>query len=511
MNRRCITWGLRWTNSCDFSTARHVLEKEKYYKPTIYALSTAPGKAAVAIIRISGPASTNIFEKLTGSNIPPKPRIATVRRLFDPKSFEEGKKKLIDESLCLFFKGPHSYSGEDLLELQCHGGKAVINALMRAVSSLHSENMPIRYAERGEFSKRGFQNGRFDLTEAEGINELVNAETEVQRISVLTSMKGDTRELFNSWRKRILHDVALLTTVIDFGEDHEIDEVNSLFDKVSENVLQLENEVRTYLEKTQKSQILMDGIKITLSGPPNAGKSSLLNILANEEKAIVSSIAGTTRDAIDIPLAINGYKVIIGDTAGIRDSKNEIEQEGIKRAQKRTKTADLNLVILPADELDSLDNVFMEHISTMRRRQNKEILVIINKCDLIPSLEQREKLLDMLSSKLNVQRENFAFISCKTREGIEELVNILTCRFRHITWMDRDESPTVISKRARDILEKSVLQGFENFKISKEADDIVLATEGLRFSMEGIGKITGQAIGVEEILNTVFSEFCIGK
>lgn len=511
MNMSFSTWRLSLANSCKFSTTRHVLEREKYYKPTIYALSTAPGKAAVAIIRISGPASTYIFRKLTGSSSPPQARLATVRKLFDPKSLEQGRKKLIDESLCLFFKGPHSYSGEDLLEVQCHGGRAVINAIMKAVSSLHTEYMPIRYAERGEFSKRGFQNGRFDLTEAEGINELVNAETEVQRLSVLSSTNGDTRKLFNSWRKRILHNVALLTTVIDFGEDHEVDEVNHLFDKVASSIVELEKEMQTYLKKTQKSQILMDGIKMTLSGPPNAGKSSILNILADDEKAIVSSIAGTTRDAIDIPLAINGYKVILGDTAGIRNATNEIEQEGIKRAHRRTKNADLNLVILPADESDSLDSVFMKHISTIREQQSKELLIIVNKSDLMPSLKQREILIDMLSDKLAVKKDKFMFISCKTKEGIQELVNTLTSKFRHITWTDRNESPVVISKRARDILEKSVLQGFKDFKTSKDADDIVLATEGLRFSMEGIGKITGQAIGVEEILSTVFSEFCIGK
>ncbi|VEU22578.1 DEKNAAC103499 [Brettanomyces naardenensis] len=471
------------------------------FSPTIYALSTTPGRSAIAVIRISGPASSYIYHRLTHSRTPPKPRYATVRKLYSPES-----NTLLDESLCLYFKGPHSYTGEDSMELQVHGGRAVVSSVMKAISSLHTEHMPIKYAERGQFSMRGFQNGRFDLTEAEGINELINAETEVQRVSALSSMKGETRELFHSWRKRILGNVALLTTVIDFGEDHDVDQVNILFDKVDSNIAKLEDEVIHYLEKTRRSQILMDGIRLTLLGPPNAGKSSLLNIMADDDKAIVSSIAGTTRDSIEIPMSIHGYKVVVGDTAGIRDSPNEIEREGIKRAKLRSVNADINLVMIPAD-LNDIDDAFLNHVSSIR---NREHLIIINKGDLVNETERLD-LLNKLSTKLNVGKDNFRFISCLTREGIDDLTDTLTSKFREITWTDSSEDPVVISKRAQDVLAKEVLQGFKDFRAYKKANDIVLATEGLKFSMEGIGRITGEAIGVEEILGTVFSQFCIGK
>lgn len=490
-----------------FSSARSTLEN--YSSPTIYALSTAPGKAAIGVIRISGPASTKIYKQLTRSTKLPQPRKATVRKLYDPIS--QDKKKLLDEALCLYFKSPHSYTGEDSLELQVHGGRAVISSVMNALSELHTDQMPIRYAERGEFSQRGFRNGRFDFTEAEGINELVNAETEVQRISALSCMKGDTRKLFHGWRQTILNNVALLTTVIDFGEDHEIEEVNTLFDKVKKNIDELSKQVEHYLEKTKRSQILMDGIKMTLSGPPNAGKSSLLNVLADEDKAIVSSIAGTTRDAIEVPLAINGYKVIVGDTAGLRHAKNDIEREGIRRARQRSEIADLNLVMIPADLEGELDKVFSDHIDSIKNHHKGQLLIIVNKCDLIPTEQSRKALLDKLSSKFGIDSNMFMFISCKTKEGIPELNQLLTNKFQKITWTDRAEDPVTISKRARDILENSVLKGLNDFKEFSKNNDIVLSTESLRFSMDGIGKITGETIGVEEILKTVFSKFCIGK
>ncbi|QPG73710.1 hypothetical protein FOA43_001023 [Brettanomyces nanus] len=490
-----------------FTLLRYLCTSSQILPPTIYALSTAPGRSAIAIIRISGPASTYIYQKLTGLKTFLKPRLATVRKLYNPLLLDKGKRSFLDEALCLYFHAPNSYTGEDCLELQVHGGKAVIGSVIKAISLLHSVNMPIRYAQRGEFSKRGFQNGRFDLTEAEGINELINAQTEVQRVSALSSMKGEVRELFHHWRKQIVNNVALLTTIIDFGEDHDIDQVNNLFDKVDQNISNLQSEVSNYLERTRKSQILMDGIKMTLLGPPNAGKSSLLNILADDDKAIVSSIAGTTRDAIEIPLAIHGYKVVVGDTAGIRHATNEIEREGIKRAKTRSRNADLNLIIIPADLSGDIDQVLLDHIVDI---SDKELLIIVNKSDLLTSETDRVSLLSRISTKFDIPPDRFKFISCITHDGIKELTQQLESKFRQITWTDRGEDPVVISKRAQDILSNDVLHGFIDFHQFKDGDDIVLAMESLKFSMEGIGKITGEAIGVEEILSVVFSQFCIG-
>ncbi|GAV29719.1 hypothetical protein PMKS-003221 [Pichia membranifaciens] len=497
-----------------FSSCFSCKQSTNYAAPTVYALSTAPARAAIGVIRITGPASKKIFTKLTGSSSSPQHRVASVRKIYDtlstpdPSEGRNSKKLLLDECLVLFFQSPNSYTGDDLLELHLHGGVAVINRVMSTIGKLHSPVSPIRLAEPGEFSKRAFQNQRFDLTEVEGINTLIHAETEMQRISALSSMKGETNILFNQWRERILKNIALLTTVIDFGEDHDIDEVNDLFGHVAVDVLDLQKEIEDYLIKVKRSQVLLDGIKITLIGPPNAGKSSLLNILAQDDRAIVSSIAGTTRDAMDVPLNISGYKIVVGDTAGIRASTDEIEKEGIKRAKKKSMEADINILILPADELNT-ETEFLSHALSLVNNSDKENMLIINKSDLI-SVEMRKEILSVFSEKLSIPQESILFISCTENEGIDKLVGNLTARFEKVTNSDK-EDPISISKRAKEILANDVLYGFSEFYKFKELDDIVMASEGLRSSVEGIGKITGEAIGVEDILGVVFSKFCIGK
>lgn len=480
--------------------------------PTVYALSTAPSRAAIGVIRITGPASKLIFTKLTHSEKIPKHRVATVRKIYDNVADAESKtrrKVLLDEPLILFFQSPKSYTGEDLLELHLHGGTAVINRVISAIGKLHNSNVPIRLAEPGEFSKRAFQNQRFDLTEVEGINTLIHAETEMQRISALSSMQGETHLLFNQWRERILKNIALLTTVIDFGEDHDIEEINDLFDNVDHDIRKLEVEVNKYLHRIKRSQVLLDGIKITLIGPPNAGKSSLLNILARDDKAIVSNIAGTTRDAMEVPLDINGYKIIVGDTAGLRESSDVIESEGIKRAKNRSLKSDINVLILPSDS-KHIDPVFLSHAMDLINDTEKEVLVIINKSDLMEDSSSRSSLVENLSKTMALSKDKFMFISCTTNDGIDDLVAALTEKFQKVA-ISETEDPVTISNRARDILMNDVLFGFSEFYNFKEMDDIVMASEGLRSSVEGIGKITGEAIGVEEILGVVFSKFCIGK
>lgn len=487
-----------------FSRSRAILNEQTFHAPTVYALSTPRGRSAVGVVRITGSACIEIFQRLTGSKTAPPPRRATLRKLYSPQS----PQKLLDHALVIFFPGPRSYTGENLLELHLHGGVAVVKSVLNAVAELHCEQMPIRLAERGEFSRRGFQNGRFDLTEAEGINTLIHAETETQRMSALQSMEGGTKVQFGEWRTQIVNNVALLTTVIDFGEDHDIEEINQLFDRVEGNISHLETEMKEYLNKVNRSQVLLDGIKVTLIGPPNAGKSSLLNILAGDEKAIVSKIAGTTRDSIEVPLDVGGYKVVVGDTAGIRASENVIEAEGIKRAKKRSIDSDINILILSAQEAE-IDEQFLSHAVSLLGDHTKESLVIVNKSDLVNE-EERAQLVKRLSTLLNVTPLQFRFISCVSEEGIPELVGELTTRFKRITLSEQDDLVT-ISARAREILTKDVLYGFEEFHHFREVDDIVMASEALKSSIEGIGKITGEAIGVDEILGVVFSSFCIGK
>lgn len=487
-----------------FSTSRKWLSGEEFYSPTVYALSTPHGRSAIGVIRITGSACLDIFQKLTLTNKQPPPRRATLRKIYNPLN----PKVLLDHSLILFFPGPKSYTGENLLEFHLHGGIAVIKSVLNAISSLHTDSKPIRLAEPGEFSRRGFQNGRFDLTEVEGINTLIHAETETQRVSALKSMEGSTKLKFIHWRKEILNNVALLTTVIDFGEDHDIDEINDLFTRVESNINILELEMNDYLNKINRSQVLLDGIKVTLIGPANAGKSSLLNILAGDEKAIVSNIAGTTRDSIEVPLDVNGFKVIVGDTAGIRDSNDLIESEGIKRAKKKSIDSDINILILSAEESE-IDPQFLIHAKQLLSDNSKESLVIINKSDLILE-EEKNILVEKISSQLQIKEANFKFISCISEIGIPELVENLTIKFKRLTLSEK-EDPITISSRAKDILINDVLYGFDEFHKFKDMDDIVMASEALKTSIDGIGKITGEAIGVEEILGVVFSSFCIGK
>lgn len=476
-------------------------------RPTIYALSTTLAKSAIGVIRISGSQCSYIFRQLTRCQHDPKPRVTSLRKL---KSPEAGT--LLDEALTVFFKGPNSYTGEDLLELHVHGGVAIIKSVLQQIKTLHNpqEDVLIRYAANGEFSERAFLNGRFDLTELEGAREMIDAETETQRVSALSSMTGESRQLFGKWRQEMLQNISLLTTVIDFGEDHDLEETASLFDDVANNVAAIQHEVQTFLEKVQRSEILLKGIRITLLGPPNAGKSSILNAIANKDAAIVSNIAGTTRDAIDIPLDINGYKVVVADTAGIRETEvsNEIELEGIRRAKARAFESDAVLVVLPVgQEFNSVGDDFYSYIHQLKDR-NVHLHGILSKIDLDGS--QISQLTERFCKLLDVDRTRIHLVSCKTGEGVGDITNALTDTFKAITLSEKSD-PISVSERTKDLLVNDVIYGIQQFQHWKHEDDVVLATESLRQAVEGIGKITGEAIGVEEILGVVFSSFCIGK
>ena len=469
---------------------------------TIYALSTHMSRAAIGVIRVSGPQSLYVLSQLTRARSPPRPRYAAVKKLYSPQS-----QQLLDEALVLFFENPKSYTAEDLVELHVHGGTAVIQAVLKAIGALHTAESPIRYAEAGEFSRRAFSNGRFDLTEIEGIRELIDAETESARVAAVNSATGSNKLLFHEWRERLVNDVGMLTAIIDFAEDTEIEDIEKIYSKVNEDITKLESEIETYLARGERSELLLKGIKVILLGPPNAGKSSILNKLARTEAAIVSDIAGTTRDVINVPLNIKGYKVVVGDTAGIRDTSkaDKIEAEGIKRAKDLSEKGDLVLVILPVDDLE-LDAELKQHIDELR--SNKDVFVVLNKCDLLQ--EPESELIKRLSSELKLDPESFIAVSCLTELGLEELSESLVQKFKQISLTENND-PIVVTSRVRDILLYDVLFGMSEFKKFKDLDDVVIATDSLQQSIEGIGKITGETVGVEEVLGVVFSNFCVGK
>lgn len=416
---------------------------------------------------------------------------------------------MLDEALTLFFKGPNTFTGEDILELHVHGGNAIVKGVLAAIKKLHDEGsqINIRYADHGEFSQRAFLNGRFDLTEVEGIREMIDAETESQRRSALASMTGGNKRILEKWRGDIVNNVALLTTVIDFGEEHDVEETEQLFSDVEKNIDGLISEITGYLQKVKGSEILLKGIKVSLLGPPNAGKLSLLNYLANNDSAIVSEIAGTTRDVLDIPLDIEGYKVVVGDTAGIRplEDADTIEKEGIKRAKQRALVGDLVLAVLPVDEPISPE--IRSHLALIEQA-GRPFAVILNKSDLLD--ENSDNTVMRFSSELSIPPLSIFLVSCVTEDGMNKLKSGLISQFKTISLSDSSD-PVTLSARAQDLLENDVLYGLHQFKIWKDAEDVVLASECLRQSVDGIGRITGQAIGVEEILGVVFSSFCIGK
>ena len=354
---------------------------------TIFALSTGPGISGVAIIRVSGPETSKVIELLTNKIIP-TPRVATLRKINKINSSE-----LIDEGIILWFPGPQSYTGEDMAEFHIHGSKPAIEALHASI--LQVENC--RLAEPGEFTKLAFQNGKINLLKAESIADLISSETELQRKQALEIMNGKSANKFNELRVKLLRILSHIEAKIDFPEDDLPNDISNNIKKVCSEVL---INIKKILEDQKVGEIIREGFKIAIVGPTNAGKSSLLNYLSNRDVAIVSEIAGTTRDVIETHLNIEGYPVIVSDTAGIRESKNEIEKKGIKLALKKAEGADLKLVVIDAKSPD-FKGVFKDLV-------DKDSIFVVNKSDLLneelnPEIKKKDHILISIKNKKNVE------------------------------------------------------------------------------------------------------------
>ncbi|EDO16801.1 hypothetical protein Kpol_1056p1 [Vanderwaltozyma polyspora DSM 70294] len=481
--------------------------------PTIYALATPPGrKSAIAVVRISGEQSKYIYRKLTDAKTEPKPRSALLRNLYNIEKYKD-KKTLLDNALIFFFQSPKSFTGEDSLELHLHGGKAICNAVIKTIETLHNrdEGIEIRQAQPGEFSQRAFQNGKYDLTEIEGIKEIIDSETESQRLSALSSFMGQNKKMFNSWREKIVENIAQLTAIIDFGEDIDIEDTEKLFNRIEANIIGLERDVHTFLKRVEKANILQDGIRMTLIGVPNTGKSSLINKITSDEISIVSDIPGTTRDSIDAIININGYKVIISDTAGIRKDTNEkIEVLGIERSKKMASRSDICLVLIDPNNKPLLSNEIIDLLQAPEIKR-KHLRIIVNKTDLIKNENILENLQEEIVTKYNLKIP-INFISCATESGIEKLIYELTDTFDDLSNKSEDGNPIIVSERVVEILKNDVVYGINEFKNFKNYNnDVVMATESLKYAADGIGKITGDTVGVDEVLGSVFANFCVGK
>ena len=442
---------------------------------TIYALSTGPGISGIAVIRVSGKNTAKVIKTLTGSKLP-SPRVATLK-----KFNKNGGKELIDEGVIIWFPAPNSYTGEDLAEFHIHGSRAVIKQMHLAISKVKN----CRLAEPGEFTKRAFQNGRINLLKAESIADLISAETEIQRKQALKIMSGKSADKFNSWRKRLLQILSHVEAKIDFPDEALPKKIITEVQKTSTSVLK---EIKKTLNDQKVGERIREGFKIAIVGPPNSGKSSLLNYLSKRDAAIVSEIAGTTRDVIETHLNLDGYPVVISDTAGIRSSKNEIEKKGIKIALKRADDADLKLVIISAKNVD--------FTGVLKKLLTKNAILIINKSDLLKG---------NVNSKF--KKYNYVLISIKKDLNLNKLIVKIKSKLKNK--FTTSEDILITRERHRQNLINSV-QHLENFQKKKTAQDFDKAAEDLRLATRHLGMIVGK-VDVEELLGSIFNDFCIGK
>ena len=442
---------------------------------TIYALSSGPGISGVAIIRISGADASKAITLLTGKPLPP-PRIASLRKINNINNSE-----LIDEGIIIWFPGPESYTGEDMAEIHVHGGKAIVLALQNELSKLEN----FRLAEAGEFTKIAFQNGKINLLKAESIADLISAETEIQRLQAVKIMKGKSAEKFDILREKLLKILSFVEAKIDFPEEDLPDENIKQIKKDTTEVL---NKIKKILDDQKVGEIIREGFKIAIVGPTNAGKSSLLNNLSNRDVAIVSEIAGTTRDVIETHLNIDGYPVIISDTAGIRNSKDEIEKKGIKLSLDRAENADLKLVVVDAKSIDLkgfLNDLLKDNA-----------ILVVNKSDLI----QGE--LDTEVTKLD-----HVLISLKENLNLDKL--ILKIKDKLKTKFISNEDILITRERHRQHLVQCS-DNLSNFLEKNDKKDFDKAAEDLRLATRHLGMIVGK-VDVEEVLGSIFNDFCIGK
>ena len=442
---------------------------------TIYALSTGPGISGIAIVRVSGEDTKKVIKLLTNAELP-KPRVATLRKINKINTSE-----LIDEGIILWFPGPESYTGEDMAEFHIHGSKAVIDALHHSISKI----VNCRLAEAGEFTKLAFQNGKINLLKAESIADLISAETEIQRQQAIKIMNGNSADKFNELREKLLKILSHVEAKIDFPDEDLPEDILKNIKKISNEVIL---NIKKILDDQKVGERIREGFKIAIIGPTNAGKSSLLNHLSNRDAAIVSEIAGTTRDVIETHLNIDGYPVVVSDTAGIRDSKNEIEKKGIKLALDKAENADLKLIVIDAKNIDFK--------GVLKELMDENAILVVNKSDL-------------LKEDLNSEIKNYehVLISVKNNLNVEDLILKIKNKLKNkfIT----SEDILITRARHRQHLEQS-LNYLKNFEEKNEAEDFDKAAEDLRLATRHLGMIVGK-VDVEEILGSIFNDFCIGK
>ena len=439
--------------------------------PTIFALASGGGRAALSVYRLSGPEAGSALRALTGRDLP-VPRLATLQMLRDKTD------QAIDKGLVLWFPGPASFTGEDVVELHLHGGRAVSQAITRALLDLG-----LRPAEPGDFTRRAFEAGKLDLTQAEAIADLVDADTAAQRRQALAQLDGSLGQLYEGWRLELLRAQAHLEAAIDFAEE---DLPPDLIISSKAALADLANRIETHLADDGRGERLRDGLRAVLLGAPNAGKSSLLNLLAGRDAAIVSATAGTTRDVIEVALDLAGYPILLADTAGLREGEEEIEREGVRRARERADAADIKMLVLDGAAWPRLDAESMLQL-------DQRCLLLLNKADLVAG-EIPDKLLD----------HPVIAVSAKSGQGVDTLLDRLASAAEER--MAGSGAPALTRARHRSAL----IDAEAALRRSQQQTLPELVAEEVRVAARAIGRITGR-VDVEAMLDIIFREFCIGK
>ena len=443
---------------------------------TIYALSTVFGKSGVAVIRISGVKAFDVISQMTDLDVS---KIVS-RKMYLTKFYNPVSRETLDNSLLVAFKSPASFTGEDTVEINCHGSKAVIRSFLTALSALPD----FRLAEPGEFSRRSFYNGKMDLTEADGLADLIDAETSLQQKVALQQMGGNLFNLYNDWRSRLVSILSYIEAYIDFP-DENIPE-DTVF-KIENGVFKISEEIEKHIQDNKIEERLRDGFKVVIAGPTNAGKSSLINAIVKRNVAIVSDIAGTTRDVIETYVDIQGFPVIFSDTAGLRETSDEIEQIGVKLAKDKIAEADFCLFMF--DAAVDTPEIFSEYLNKIE----VPYLFVANKMDKITE-----------DKKADLIKKGCALISAKESKNISVITETIYKTFQNM--YEKGTAQLITRQRYKEALGEC-LQNLSRFNLHKE---IELAAEDIRLACRAIGKITGQ-VEVDEILDKIFSSFCIGK
>ena len=441
---------------------------------SIYALSSGRGPSGIAIVRISGKETLQICQDLTKlENI--NSNEVNFCKFYDPKN-----NNIIDpEALLLWFPRPNSYTGEDLAELQIHGSNAVINALLKVLS----EQNNCRLAEPGEFTKLAFQNDKIDLLKAESIGDLIHSETELQRIQAIKLVQGSASNYYNELRKKIIKSLALIEAKIDFAEE---DLPPKVLKEAHKSIKEIHSEIIKIIEDNKVGEKIRDGFRVSITGEVNAGKSSLLNLLSKREVAIVSDEAGTTRDVIETYLNLDGYPVILADTAGIREAKNEVEKKGISLALGKSKEADLNIIVI--------DNSSKKINKEIQNMINKDTIIFLNKSDVSDKQNHKFKVDTVLAS-------------VKNNKNIDKLIDLIKAK---LSKKFTSNNSALITRERHRVKLNDCLKEIDKFLKKDQNKDLELAAEDLRMATRHLGSIVGK-VDVEEILGSIFKDFCIGK